>query len=64
VLGAKRTTDSLEEVNIRKCDTAGSEITIILRYDDYSFISSTDIELRLIDDLHKLNISCLFGVIL
>lgn len=39
------------------------QITVVFRYDDYSGLSSTDIEVKLIDAFQKHNVPCAFGVI-
>ncbi len=39
------------------------QILVVLRFDDYSSRSHTDIETKLIDAFQKYNISCTFGVI-
>jgi len=46
-------------------DTQASEkeIAVILRYDDYSKISPTELETKILDVLKSKNISCTFGVI-
>jgi len=42
--------------NIRK-------ITVVFRYDDYSTLSQTDLETKLIDLFQKYKVSCTFGII-
>jgi hypothetical protein len=42
---------------------ADRQIIVVFRYDSYSSLSPTDMEVKLIDAFHKHNIACTFGVI-
>ncbi len=39
------------------------QIFVVFRYDDYSSLSSTELETKLIESFRKFNISCVFGVV-
>lgn len=41
----------------------GKKIKVVFRYDDYSNVSSTDLEIKLIEVFQKYNAPCTFGVI-
>lgn len=43
--------------------SAEKRIIVVLRYDDYSTTSSTDLEIKIIDALQEKSVSCTFGVI-
>jgi peptidoglycan/xylan/chitin deacetylase (PgdA/CDA1 family) len=43
--------------------TDDKQITVVFRFDDYSSISSTDIEIKVIDAFQKYDACCTFGVI-
>jgi len=47
----------------RVCDSSEQQIRVVLRYDDYSSVSSTNLELRLVDILRKYDLPCTFGVV-